>query len=279
MEFQPFSVATSVYKNDNPIFFSHALESITDKQTIKPDEVVLVVDGPVPDEIDSVVEEFSSRYNFKVIRLDENEGLGNALRIAVENCSNDLVARMDSDDIASENRFELQLNFLNKNPYVSIVGGVISEFIGEESNIVGYRVVPSTNEQIKAFLKKRCPFNHMTVMFRKKDVIEVGNYQDWFYNEDYFLWIRLAIANKQFANIPEVLVNVRTGKDLYKRRGGWKYFKSEKEIQHYMRVNRVISFPRYSINVLKRFLIQVVSPSWFRGIAFRLLARKQKRLL
>ncbi len=277
MKHQPFSVAISVYKNDNPIYFDRALESITDQQTIKPNEIVLVVDGPIPEETNQVIEKYSENYNLKVIRLENNGGLGNALRIATENCSNELIARMDSDDVAVRDRFEQQLQFMNNNPDVDILGGNISEFIDDEANIVSYRVLPTTDAQLKKYLKKRCPFNHMTVMFKKTSIMNAGGYLDMHYNEDYYLWIRAFLKHSVFSNVGTSLVNVRIGKDMFSRRGGFKYFKSEKKLQKIMLKNRIISPITYFFNVSKRFFVQCVLPNSLRGLIYKRFARKTVR--
>lgn len=274
MEHQPFSVAMSVYKNDIPSCFDRALESITNKQTVEPDEIVLVVDGPVPNEIDIVIDEYFKKCNLKVIRLESNGGLGNALKIATENCSNELIARMDSDDVAVSDRFERQLVFMKEHPEVDIVGGNISEFIGSENNIVSYRVVPTTDKRLKAYLKKRCPFNHMTVMFRKTSIMKAGGYLDWHYNEDYYLWIRMFLNGSIFSNLGETLVNVRINEKLYARRGGKQYFNSEKKLQQFMRNNRIISLFTYFSNITKRFIVQCIIPNSLRGFIYRKIARK-----
>ena len=205
---------------------------------------------------------------------EKKQGLGPALQHGLEATRNELVARMDTDDIAILDRCEKQLKFMNDNLDVAIVGGQIEEFIGEESNIVGKREVPTTDSDLKEYIQKRCPFNHMTVMFRKSDIMEVGNYKEWFWNEDYYLWIRLALANKKFANLPETLVHVRTGADMYQRRGGKKYFVSERDIQKLMYDRGLIGYPRYMINVSERLVLQVLMPNWLRGIVFRTFARK-----
>ena len=269
-----FSVAMSVYKNDNAEHFDCALSSITAEQTLKPNEIVLVVDGPVGEQIDAVIEKYTTKYNiFKVVRLEKNGGLGNALRIAVENCENDIIARMDSDDVAVPIRFEEQLKFMSENN-VDIVGGHISEFVGEESNLVSRRNVPLTDEEIKVEMKSRCAFNHMTVMFRKSAVISVGGYLDWHYNEDYYLWLRMLKVGCRFANLDRVLVNVRVGSEMYQRRGGTKYFRSEAKLQSYMLKNKIITLPRYAINVGKRLVVQVLLPNKLRGWVFKKFARK-----
>lgn len=272
----PFSVAMSVYKSDNPDFFDRALSSITDEQTIIPNEIVLVVDGPVNDEINAVIDKYESKYEiFKVIRLEQNGGLGNALKIAVENSSNELIARMDSDDVSVSTRFEEQLKYFETNPEIDIVGGDITEFIGEENNIVGKRSVPLSNESIREYMKTRCAMNHVSVMYKKKAVESAGGYQDWFWNEDYYLWIRMWLNGAVFANTGSVLVNVRVGEEMYQRRGGSKYFESEKGLQDYMLKNKMINHSTYIKNVAKRLIVQKLMPNKLRGWVFRTFARKK----
>ena len=271
---QSFSALLSVYKNDNPLFFRQALDSVI-SQTSIPSEIVLMVDGPVSDELDSVIKEYQKRYSLlKVVRFEQNQGLGKALEEGVKHATYDIVARMDSDDIAAPDRFEKQLMCFLNDSELSIVGGTISEFIDSPDNIVGHRVCPLTNEEIRDYMKTRCAFNHMTVMFKKSEVLKVGNYQDWFWNEDYYLWIRMMLAGCKFANLPDTLVNVRVGKDMYARRGGWKYFKSEEGIQRYMLKHKLIGLPCYLYNVIIRFVLQVAMPNSLRGWVFRTFARK-----
>ena len=273
MDFQKFSVSMCVYGKDNPEWFRVAVDSILN-QTVKPSEVVLVVDGPVPKELDSIICEYEKNPIFKVIRLKENGGLGNALKISVENSTYDIIARMDSDDISVKDRFEKQLKLMEETG-ADIVGGGMTEFIDNENNIVGYRDVLKTDAEIKIDMKKRCPMNHMTVMFKKEAVLRAGNYQHWHYNEDYYLWLRMMLCGCTFANLEEALVNVRVGKDMYQRRGGWKYFKSERDLQKYMRKNKIIGFGTYFVNVTKRFIVQVLLPNRLRGWVFQKFARKK----
>lgn len=270
----PFSVCTSVYRNDNPEFVRIALDSITTEQTLCPSEVVLVVDGPVPDALSELIKLYESSEVFHVIWLPENKGLGNALKLGVENAKYPIIARMDSDDISAPERFEKQLMYLEDHPDCDIVGGQMTEFIDNSDNIVGRRDVPLTDEDIYQYMKSRCGLNHVTVMFRKEAVMKAGNYQDWFWNEDYYLWVRMMLAGCIFANLPDVLVNVRSGIDQYARRGGMKYFKSEEGIQRLMLKNDLISFPRYVFNVSARFAVQVLMPNWLRGFVFQKLFRK-----
>lgn len=270
-----FSATISVYKNDNPNYFRLALDSILN-QTVKPNEIIITVDGPVPDAIEKVLQDYSKNELIRVIRADKNQGLGLAHAMAVSNSKYDWLAIMDADDISVPNRFEKQLSVIAEHPEIGIIGGQIEEFIDEPDNIVGIRNVPLDNVAIKKYLKKRCPFNHMSIMLNTKLVKAAGNYQDWHYNEDYYLYCRLYEYGTIFCNLPDVLVKVRVGQEMYKRRGGWKYFKSEAKLQRWMLRHKIISFPRYCMNVLIRLCVQVLMPNWLRGFVFQKLFRTKK---
>lgn len=274
-KFQPFSVCMCVYGKDDPRWFRQAVDSITN-QTVKPSQVVLVVDGAVPEALDAVIRECEALENFDVIRLPENRGLGIARRTGLEHCTCELVAMMDADDISLPDRFELQLRAFAENPRLSIVGGQISEFIDTEDHSVGYRQVPLTNEEIRRDIKTRCPMNHVTVMAKLADIRRAGGYQDWYCNEDYWLWIRMYLADMEFANVPQTLVNVRVGDEMYMRRGGRKYFASELGIQKQMRKHKMIGWHTYLINVAKRVVVQLLMPNRMRVWVFKTFARTQK---
>lgn len=271
-----FSVCTSVYKNDKPEFVRVALDSMLVQQSVKPGEIVLVQDGPVPYDLSHLLLEYKDKYGevLNIIRLDKNGGLGNALKLGVENAKYDIIARMDSDDICLPDRFEKQLAYLESHPECDIVGGQMTEFIDTPANIVGKREVPLINEEIYQYMKSRCALNHVTVMFRKAAVLKAGNYQDWFWNEDYYLWVRMMMAKCQFANLPDVTVNVRSGADQYARRGGKKYFDSEMGIKKLMLEKGMITRKEYIVNYIQRFIIQLMLPNSVRGWVFRTFARK-----
>ncbi len=268
-----FSVSMCVYGRDNPEWFNTAVNSILN-QTKKPDEVVLVVDGPVPEALDIIIRSFENNPIFKVIRLPENKGHGEARRVGLENCTYELVALMDADDISVEDRFEKQLAVFEKNPELSIVGGNITEFVDEPDNIVGARVVKLNDKDIKDDMRKRCPMNQVSVMFRKSRVDKVGGYIDWFCEEDTYLWLRLFLDGAEFANLPDYLVNVRVGKEMYRRRGGKKYFMSEAKLQKYMLDNKVINFSTFLVNVGERLVVQILLPNKLRSWVFKKFARK-----
>ena len=269
-----FSVLMSVYHKDDPKNFDRALFSVIDAQTLRPDEFVLVVDGPIGEELEAVISKYEKTEltSFKTVRLEQNVGLGNALRAGCEAVSFDIIARMDSDDVASNDRFEQQMALLDED--TDIIGGDISEFIDSEDNVVSFRKVPVTDEEIKSYIKTRCPFNHMTVVFKKSAVLDAGGYLDLFWNEDYYLWVRMAEKGAKMKNTGTVLVNVRVGADMYKRRGGRKYFKSEKFLQKYMLEKKLINRKTYFSNVMKRFIVQVLMPNFIRGWVFKKFARQ-----
>lgn len=269
-----FSVSMCVYGRDNARWFETAIESVLN-QTLPPNEIVLVVDGPVPHDLNAVIFKLEENDTFKVIRLETNQGHGIARKTGLDNCTNELVAIMDADDICTRNRFEKQIEAFHNYPDSDIVGGMITEFIDTPDNVVGKRIVPLEDSEIKEYMQRRCPMNLVTVMFKKSSIEKVGGFIDWYCEEDYYLWLRMALANMKFRNVDDVLVNVRVGKEMYQRRGGVKYFKSEAKLQKYMLDNKIIGFPRYLINVTERLILQVLMPNKMRSFIFQKLARSK----
>ncbi|CZR10824.1 Glycosyl transferase family 2 [Trichococcus flocculiformis] len=206
------SVLMSVYYKEKPEYLEACLESII-QQTYQPDEIVLVKDGPLTEELEHVLEQFVSKnpQMYKLVPLEKNVGLGKALAIGVEAASYELIARMDTDDIALPERLEKQRNYFQMNPETAIVGSDIIEFEGSIDQVVANRIVPHTHEEIYEFAKRRNPFNHMTVMYRKDSVLEVGNYQPLNGYEDYYLWVRMLEKGLKAYNFAEVLVYARGG--------------------------------------------------------------------
>lgn len=186
------------------------------------------------------------------------------------------MALMDADDISLPHRFELQMKYMSENPETDVLGTQISEFVGDPSNVVSERIVPTADSEIKEFMKRRCPMNQMSVVFRRSSYDSAGGYMDWFCNEDYYLWIRMFGNGCRFANLPQVLVNVRVGKAMVARRGGWKYFLSEERIQRYMLKAGVVSRMRYLSNVLLRFVGQVLMPTPIRVKLFKFARKRPK---
>ena len=270
---QKFSVSMCVYGKDDPVWFQEAVASILN-QTRKPNEVVLVVDGPVPKQLEQSIHSCETLPVFKVIWLPTNQGHGKARRVGLSACTNELVALMDADDISAPERFEKQLAVFRRCPDVAVVGGNITEFVETPKNLVGARMVEQTDGGIKRDMKKRCPMNQVTVMFRKTAVEKAGGYEDWYGEEDYYLWLRMYLNGAEFANVPDYLVNVRVGKEMYQRRGGFRYFRSEAKLQKYMLDQKIIGFGTYMVNVCKRLIVQLLLPNRLRSWVFQKFARK-----
>ena len=230
-----YSVLMSVYSKENPAWLKLAIESIQD-QTLPTSDFVLVCDGPLTPELDGVIAEKHCQMGeiLMVVRLEKNVGLGNALNEGIKHCRNELVARMDSDDIAYPDRCEKQVAIFNKYPIVSICSGTVMEFSKNPETINCKRVLPEKNKEIIEFAKKRNPFNHPCVMYKKSAVEAVGSYQHFYLLEDYYLWIRMLMAGYEGYNIQEPLLYMRAGTSMYKRRAGWRYAKTQIELFRFM---------------------------------------------
>lgn len=276
MTISPFSVLMSVYRNDKPEDFLEAVKSVSVKQTLPPDEIVIVVDGPVPESLEKAIIEIEKNIpSTRILWQKENKGLGQALNIGMKACSNELVARMDADDISVPDRLEKQIAYMKSNPEVTVCGGQISEFIDSPENIVAYRKVPLDPIDCLNYFKDRDPLNHMTVMLRKSAIMKVGNYQPWHLDEDTYLWGRLLKNGYRIANLQDILVNVRVGKEMYARRGGWKYFKSDSKILKWKLDNGFLSHSRFFYNYMARFGVQVLMPNSLRAWIFKKLLRSK----
>lgn len=271
---EKYSVLMSVYIKEKPEHLKQSINSMIN-QTVMPDEIVIVKDGPLTDELIQILNDYDTRYPgmFHYYENAINRGLGISLNNGLSICRNELIARMDTDDISMPDRCEKQLKAFRKNPNLSIISGRIDEFINTPDNIVGSRIVPSTHAENMEYLKKRCPINHVAAMFKKSAVLEAGGYIDWFWNEDYYLWIRMAEHGCIFENIQDSLVLVRVGVEMYRRRGGKKYFDSEVGLQKYMLQKKLIGPGTYFMNVMTRLIVQRMMPNWLRGWVFRKFAR------
>ncbi|MFI3322209.1 MAG: glycosyltransferase [Rikenellaceae bacterium] len=267
---EKFSVLISVYHKEKPSYLKAALESIYDWQTVRPDEIVIVKDGYLGWELDMVCDDFFDQYPsvVKIIEINENVGLGIALHIGLKHCSYNLVARMDSDDISFPYRFELQLHRFESDSSLSIVGGWINEFSAISEIVEGQRRVPQSDEELTIFMKNKSPFNHMTVMFKKDDVLRAGSYERFYLLEDYWLWGRMKFFGMKFYNIQRPLVKVRGGIDMIARRGGVKYALSEVRLQYNFYRLKIISLPKMLKNIFLRFLIRI-APTKVRSYLYR----------
>lgn len=268
-----FSVLMSVYFKEKPEYLKESIESLL-RQTLKPNEIVIVFDGKLTDELYVLLNEYKKAFPnlFKYVQLEQNMGLGKALEIGITKCSYDLIARMDSDDICHPERFEKQVNFLIKNPDIQVLGSWIGEFEEDPEKIESVRKVPSAYEEVKEYAKTRCPLNHMTVVYWKDAVLKAGSYQTLMWNEDYYLWGRMLNNNIKIMNIPEILVYARAGAEMFNRRGGLKYFKKEVELQKEFLKMDFIDNKTFIKNIVTRGVVRVL-PNSLRGFIYKKLLR------
>lgn len=216
-EQKKYSVLMSLYKKENPEYLRIAIDSMLN-QTVAPDEIVLVEDGPLTDELYAVLDDYPILHR---IKNEKNLGLGLALNVGLKECRNELVARMDTDDCSKPERCEKQLQRFLEKPYLAIVGSHIDEFIGDTSNVISQRIVPTTSEEIYKFAKKRSAFNHPTVMYSKTAVLENNGYANLKRNQDVDLFGRMQFKGYKAENVDEALLWFRSSDELAKRRKSW----------------------------------------------------------
>ena len=274
MEELKFSVLMSVYQGEKAKYLRQSLESIK-AQSAQPDELVIVEDGPLPPELLKALDEAEGMFPaVRRVRLEENRGLGIALAAGLERCSHPLVARMDSDDVAAPDRFALQLEAFRREPVLAVLGGQIAEFSTDPASPDGERRVPLENADIHAYVKKRCPMNHMTVMFQKDAVQAAGGYQPFTLFEDYDLWARMCARGAYMRNLPDILVFARTGNGMLKRRGGLFYAKQQRAFQRRLRRLGLITPWRCWVNCLIRTAVSLM-PQRLRGWVYRHVLRRK----
>ncbi|MGN0505288.1 MAG: glycosyltransferase [Lachnospiraceae bacterium] len=220
-----YSVLMSLYWRERPEYLRESLDSII-AQTIMPDEIVIVKDGPLGDTLENVLSEYVQKYPdlFHFVDRPNNGGFGLALHDGVLACRNEWIARMDTDDIADKHRVEVQLGVIREHPELDMVGSVYYEFLGDFSHLI-LRESPESNDMLIKFMHRRNPFGHDSLMLRKSKVLEAGNYESETRFEDYGLWIRMALKNAKMYNIQKPLLYVRGTKDYYSRRGGFQYMR------------------------------------------------------
>jgi glycosyltransferase involved in cell wall biosynthesis len=268
-----FSVLISIYSKEVPAYFHRAMLSIWDEQTIKPSQIILVQDGALTNELYETIDVWKKKLGniLEIVVLEKNVGLGSALSQGLSKCCYDLVARMDTDDIAHRNRFEKQLECFQRLD-IDICGTLVSEFEGDETNIVSHRKVPQTHSEIISFGKKRNPLNHPTVMYKKSIIERVGNYKTLLWLEDYYLWVRAIMDGASVYNIQEPLVYMRIGYEQLKRRAGLKYAISEAMLQvKFWKLGYINTF-EFIRNIMLRTFIRVVPKFFLKKVYQRLRA-------
>lgn len=257
-----FSVLIAVYKKEQPENLRQSLKSIF-RQELPPDEVVLVEDGPLTAELEQIVDDMAHKHpQLKVIRLEENRGLGIALSEGLQHCSHELVARMDSDDICMPKRFKREVDYMEAHPETDVVGSWVDEFLGSSENLISVRKVPESHQELQRFSHYRNPMNHPTVMFRKDAVVAAGGYRHCPLFEDYDLWARMMTRGCQFHNLQESLLLFRLTSQPFSQRGGIRYIRQEVSFWRRLHTSGYISFGRMVLNIIIRTLVRITPKMW-----------------
>lgn len=271
-----FTVLMSVYKNEKPANLSEAIKSVFN-QTLLPTELLIIEDGPLTEELETVLTGAKIKYLGKVrtIALPRNVGLGLALRSGVEYSRTELIARADSDDLSLPDRFLVQVREFEKSPTLTLLSGVVGEFSEDPGEIDALRKVPLTHNEIMKFSKQRNPFNHPAVMFKKSTVLKAGNYRDFQGFEDYDLWVRILQQGNLSKNLDKMIVKMRTGEGMHKRRGGRRYLFTYRRLKKQMLQAGYISRLDYGVS-LAMMTINVVMPVSLRKIVYTYFLRSER---
>jgi len=250
------SVLMCVYINDQAVQLNEALNSVLN-QTIKPKEVVVVLDGPINKEVCQLLREYVDKYNeLKIVKINNNVGLAMALNEGLKYCTCNFVARMDADDISRTDRFEKQIKVLESG--YDVVSSWSLIFKDNPDNVIAIKKRPVRDCDIKKLAKRRSPISHAGSMYRKSSVINVGSYNDVGLYEDYYLWVKMIQGDYKFYNVPEPLIYVRTSMDQIKRRGGYQYLINEIKSQKSFVDMGFLSFYEFIVNTIFRVFIRLI---------------------
>lgn len=261
-----FSILMSIYAGETRQNLEACFESLI-VQSLLADELILVEDGPLSPDLVSLIQFYRAKLRITSIKLEHNNGLGRALNVGLKSCSNEIIARMDTDDIALPRRFEIQLKYMKDNPRVDACSGAIEEF-GDDINKVRVRRLPSNHEELKSLAMSRSPLFHPAVMFKRSVVMSVGGYPEFRNSQDYALWALLLVSGYRLGNVPQTLVRMRVGNAIKKRRG-WRYLKQEIKVLSFQRSINFLSTPRFCVNFCMRSVLRLL-PFHIKKIFYRI---------
>ena len=270
-----FSVLMTTYNGEKPEFLDASLNSILIEQTVLPDQLVIVLDGPISEPLRIIIAKYKKRFSdiVDIIECPINQGQSKASAEGMKHIKYNLVARMDSDDVCVENRFELQLEAFKSNPDLSVVGGWIEEFNNELDDLKSIRVVPEEHDAIVKMFRRRMPINNVTAMMKKEAIEKAGGYGRPTVNEDYSLYSHMWVNGEMFYNIQSVLVNVRVGNGMISRRGDLRIFKDWCKDQKYLRKNKKHSYFVSFMSCARCFFF-VITPPKLKSFIYRKFLRK-----
>lgn len=265
---EPFALLLTVYGGDRADHVREAFRSAVDAQTRRPDQVILVQDGPVSTQLADRLAELikDSPVPVTFLALESNGGLGLALDAGLAASRYDVVARMDADDIAMSHRFAVQVPVIERG--ADLVGAGMLEFGTGRDDIVGSRTPVSDPERIARYARLHDPFNHPTIVYRRTAVLSAGGYGDMPLMEDYWLFARMIASGATVVNLPEPLVYYRVGEGAYERRGGLSLLRAELRLQGELRRSGFTSLAQYLRNVSVRGGYRL-TPAWIRRPLYR----------
>ena len=270
-----FSVLMTVYKSEDPIFLDGAIKSIWTNQELKPNQIIIVKDGPIKNSLEKVLDKWEKNIPdvFEVYSLKKNLGLGEALNFGIKHCKYDYIARMDTDDISLPGRFKDQINYLNDNKDIDIIGSYVFECGENENDITGIRKVPISNKEIYEISKYRNPFNHPSVVYKKNKVIEVGGPKKFTDFDDYYLWLRMLKNKAKCINLDYPLLIMRAGASQAQRRGGLDYIYNEINLFYFAYKIHHINFLTFIFNIILRVPVRLL-PYKLRYSLYKLLRKR-----
>ena len=278
-----FSLLIPVYKGDRADWLEKALQSIA-SQSLLPDEVVLVEDGKIPQDLKTTILAFQKKLPLKIIppknKETQNQGLANALNKGVAACKYEWIARFDADDINFTDRFQKQIAFLKKNPSVDLVGGHSLEFFKSSQTSFRVKKIPYNSLDVRAFAKKRNPFNHMTVFYKKSAILKAGGYENFPAMEDYHLWVKMLLLDFRLVNLPENFVLQRANQKMFARRRGLKYLKTEWRLHSFFLKSNFINLLEFIRNIILRSAVRFIPAfllRWAYGFVRKEIAQKNSK--
>lgn len=270
-----FTVLIPVYAKEKAENFRLALDSILN-QTLFPNEILIIEDGKLGDDLEEIVENVEKQYSniVRVIRLERNIGIGKVRALGVEECKYEWIAFMDSDDISLPDRFEKQIAYIKQHSDIDMLGGQVTEFDTTPENIISKRIMPLEHNEIYEFAKFRNPMNNVSIMFKKSLALKIGNYKIDYGFEDYEFIVRYLFNGYKVENIPDIIVNVRSGQWMMNRRQGLEYFfKYEYVCMKAFLDMGFISYWEFLRNVLLKFPLRVM-PNWMRNLIYKKVLRE-----
>jgi glycosyltransferase involved in cell wall biosynthesis len=269
-----FTVLMAVYGKDDSELFAKAVASVYGNE-LKPDHMVLVVDGPVPAQLEHQILSTEQQHGTEVVRLDTTRGLAEALNAGLAHINTEWVVRADADDYNLPQRFRQISELLHTQTDLDLIGSAILE-TERDGTPVACRVMPVHHEEILKFLTRRNPFNHMTVAYRRSLVERCGGYPNVYLREDYALWVIMIMSGARCANLSEVLVHATAGRDMYRRRSGWRYAKAERDMQALMVRLGLKSRLHGALDGIARSSV-FLSPVFLRRLIYERLLRRSAR--